>query len=487
MYKKALMVFLLMPLLFSCNTYKKSMSTYCNSILSGDFANAFRELDKNKYLGKKRNELLYLFEQGRLNHLAGNYEKSNYFFNAADDFIDEDSKKALDLAVGNLVNPAMENYHGEEFEKFMINFYKGINYIELNKHQDALVEARKITLANDCLSEKYKENTSRYNKDAFALNLQGMLYEMAGEINNAFISYRNATDIYLKSGNSYYGVLIPEQLKKDLLRTADLMGFEDERIHYENLFNLKFDKNKIAERELVLFIEQGMAPVKEEAGFTLISTNSSGVFVYNDPSGGVITFPFDFRRYGISDIKLKKIKSFRVALPAYRATSLPESALRISSGNNDYQAETAQDFNDLAVSVLRERFFSELTKAATRYLVKKLVEKGSEKAAENIASQILQKKENPNATEEEKERERKANEQKAQTIGAVVGLMVNVSNTVTEKADTRSWLGLPASISYVRIPLSAGEQTITVSNSRRIKQLNISGENGVQIRSVFMN
>jgi hypothetical protein len=88
--------------------------------------------------------------------------------------------------------------------------------------------------------------------------------------------------------------------------------------------------------------------------------------------------------------------------------------------------------------------------------------------------------------EEEKERERKAIEQKANTVGAVVGLMVNVANTVSEKADTRSWLSLPACVNYVRIPLKPGVQTITVSNSRMKKEIKITGEKGVQIRSVTL-
>ena len=82
--------------------------------------------------------------------------------------------------------------------------------------------------------------------------------------------------------------------------------------------------------------------------------------------------------------------------------------------------------------------------------------------------------------------EQKAIEQKANTVGAVVGLMVNVANTVSEKADTRSWLSLPACVNYVRIPLKPGVQTITVSNSRMKKEIKITGEKGVQIRSVTL-
>ncbi|MEI9808406.1 MAG: hypothetical protein WDO16_11350 [Bacteroidota bacterium] len=63
--------------------------------------------------------------------------------------------------------------------------------------------------------------------------LQGMIYEKNGDINNAFIAYRNAVDVFVKNNNSYYGIRMPEQLKKDLLRTASQNGFVDEISRYE--------------------------------------------------------------------------------------------------------------------------------------------------------------------------------------------------------------------------------------------------------------
>ena len=45
--------------------------------------------------------------------------------------------------------------------------------------------------------------------------LQGLIYEKGNDINNAFIAYRNAADVYLKNDGSYYGTKMPEQLKKE--------------------------------------------------------------------------------------------------------------------------------------------------------------------------------------------------------------------------------------------------------------------------------
>ena len=40
--------------------------------------------------------------------------------------------------------------------------------------------------------------------------------------------------------------------------------------------------------------------------------------------------------------------------------------------------------------------------------------------------------------------------------------MLNKINTITEKADTRNWQTLPYSISYTRIPLTKGENKISL-------------------------
>ncbi|MEI2747767.1 MAG: hypothetical protein V9E88_03275 [Ferruginibacter sp.] len=65
----------------------------------------------------------------------------------------------------------MEAYKGEDFELFMIHYYKALNYLDLGMPDEAVVESRRISLATDRLSDKTKSN--KYSKDAFALNLQG--------------------------------------------------------------------------------------------------------------------------------------------------------------------------------------------------------------------------------------------------------------------------------------------------------------------------
>ncbi len=473
--KRALIVFLLMPFLYSCMSYNKLMGDYYQNVTSHKYEKAINIISKSKLIRKKRNKLLSNFENGRLYFLTNDYQKSNDYLNAADDILESNFKTGKDLALSNLINPMMETYRGEDFEKFLIYFYKALNYSELGKPEDALVEARRITLASDRLDQVVK-NTKKYNIDAFSLNLQGMLYEMGGDINNAFISYRNSVNVYLEKNNSFYGVPIPEQLKADLLRTASQLGFIEEKNRYETIFNKKFNTESQGS-ELILFLEEGGGPVKEETSFTIVYSNGKSFYNFVDQYGVYHSFPFDYIGNGINTTKLSNIGTFRIALPTYRINYPNAAPLSISLNDSSYHAEIAQNINQLSLAMLQERFLSDLTKAIIRYLVKHSTEKGAAKIATNIAEK---KGENSNSTETEK----KKNAENAKKIGDAVGFMMDITNSITEKADTRCWLSLPAYISYVRIPLKEGENSISIDYKGQTKIINISEKKGIQIKSI---
>src|SRR5690606_5625481 len=79
---------------------------------------------------------------------------------------------------------------------------------------EALVEAKRINIKLLEFNEKYSENKNKYSEDAFSQILQGIIYESTGDINNAFIAYRNAYEIYERNNNQYFGVPLPEQLNR---------------------------------------------------------------------------------------------------------------------------------------------------------------------------------------------------------------------------------------------------------------------------------
>ena len=454
------------------------MNDYNINLRNHQYNKAIKNIEHNKLLNHNRNKLIYNFELGRLHYLNNNPKESNQYFNLADDQLEANYKTVKDVVLSNLLNPMMEIYRGEEFEKFMLNYYKSMNYISLGQPDEAVVEARKITLASDRLSEKNK-NPNKYNKDPFAFNLQGMIYEMSGDMNNAFISYRNAANTYIDAGGVYYGTSTPDQLKIDLLKSASAMGFTDEQEKYEQLFNQKLQNNKSEYGELILFCEEGNAPVKTEISFTIVNTGNGNAFQYVDQYGSYVSFPFVYSNYGINNNQLSDIKTFRVAMPQYSIVTKNQISKSVNVNGESQVPQLAQDFNTLAVSVLNERFLTELAKTAARFIVKRATEKGSGKLAENIA--------NSNSKSNETEEEKKKREDRAEAVGNVVSFLVNITNSVTEKADTRCWISLPAYISYMRIPLKEGENTIDINANGKKQTLKINSQKGIQMKSVLLD
>ena len=142
----ALAGLLLMLFLFSCAGYNARIARYYEQVTQQRYEKAYDILDNTKLLRLERNRLLYLLEKGKMAHLLHQYDSSNRYFNEADLFIEDARGSAKDIALGTLLNPMMQTYRGEDFEKFMVHYYKALNYLYLGQMEDALVEARRISL-----------------------------------------------------------------------------------------------------------------------------------------------------------------------------------------------------------------------------------------------------------------------------------------------------------------------------------------------------
>ena len=462
------------------------MNDYYANVKDHNYDKAMRSLEKNKLIKKNRNALLYNLEMGKLYFLKNDAQKSNVYLNRADDMIENNSKSFVDIVTANLLNPMQQAYRGEDFEQFMVHYYKALNYASLGQTEDAVVEARRITLSSNEQANKFLNKEGRYSKDAFALNLQGMIYEMAGDVNNAFIAYRNAADVYLKASNDYYGVKMPQQLQSDLLHTATAMGFTGEGQRYEKLFNVGYTEKNNVTSELILFLEEGQVPTKEEKNF-LLTAGSNGInsFNYIDANGLQSNFNFNAGAYGIAENKLTSLRAFRLAIPAYKVQYLHLANITVNNGIL-YNPQLAQNLNSIATNILQERFVTEIANALARQLAKKLVEKGTRSIAESLAKSN-KKNEGSDTTSAGKEKQKKVNEQRAEVAGEVAGFVVNMFNAATEKADTRNWQSLPAFVSYVRMPLHEGENTITVTYNGQPVTFKVNGRPGLQMKSVVLN
>ncbi|WPU95025.1 hypothetical protein SNE25_05745 [Mucilaginibacter sabulilitoris] len=450
----------LMFLLSGCASYNDRILPYYKNVSAGNYKAAETELDKNSLIQKPRNKLLYLMEKGRIAHLNGDYQNSNKYFNDADQMLDQGLTSATDEAVGVLVNPMEQRYKGEDFEKFMIHYYKALNYQYLHNTEDAIVEARRITLQAQEQGDKFNNKEKRYSNDAFSLMLQGMLYESNNDVNNAFISYRNAAEIYLAAPDkTYYGTTMPLGLQEDVIRTALLNGFTTEADQFEKTFGISYEPQKPAEGgELIFFWENGRAPVKTQVDlfFSLIRNNNGDLF-FTDAAGGLV-IPFN---YGgdRNRVNLKSFESLRVAWPKYIAQTPFYSSAVITSNQDKIPFEKAEDINELAFKTLQQRTLNEMGKVLSRLAVKKIAEYSVRASAKSDG--------------------------KTNSLLEGLGYGIQLYSLLSEKADTRNWQTLPANISYARIPLQKGENqiTLTLKNSRgadETKTITVNGTGRLQ-------
>jgi uncharacterized protein len=410
-------------LFFQCRTYYDRNIDYNNQLQSHNYVGAEKSLDKLKLLQKQRNVLLFVLEKGKVAHLQQNYTASNVYFNQADFLIEDYNKVVKDYLVASTMNSQLSVYKPEEFEKVLIHYYKSLNYLYLNNYEGALVEARRINLKLQQLDDKYTVDKNKYGKDAFGHILMGLIYEASSDIGNAFIAYRNALEIYQSAGNVYMNVALPNQLKKDVIRCAFLNGFTDLQNRYEKEFGMKLNENDFSKKELVLFWENGLSPVKEEwsLNFTVLPGKAGFVTFVNADLG--LNIPFQLNNS--NNVNASDFKMIRVAFPKYTDRQSLYKDITVHLGNKNYKTELIEDVNTIARQTLKDRFANEISSALSRLFVKQVTE---------IALQKQNKE---------------------------LGAILSAVNSTTEQADTRQWQSLPNQISYARIPLEEESKITT--------------------------
>ena len=412
----------------SCRTYYDKVLGYHRDLNNNDFKAAERDLLNTRFLKQKRNQILRYLELGKVFHLQHQYDSSNVYLNKADLLMEEKSVLA-DVSTSVLVNEAITRYHGEDFERVLVNYYKALNYLYLNLNDDALVEAKRINIRLNELADKQIMDGRKYKADAFAHTLQGFVYERLNDYNNAFISYRNAYELYVKNnGTQYLGSELPMQLKIDLINSAHKTGFYTERDEYCTKFNLPFNTVKDTSKHQLLFIwENGLAPIKQQQDIMLFMVKGvAGDVVFSDKSG-TINIPFPLPEKQKNDpASLADLNVIRVAIPTYVDIPLFYKSLDVQVDGKTFSPEMAENVTYIARENLRERFLKELTLTVSRIALKKLAE-------------YQLKKEN-------------------EAAGALLGL----AGALAEKADTRNWQSLPSFISYTRVPVNKGANTINV-------------------------
>jgi len=430
----------------ACATYYDKSKKTEVALLAADYDKAKQTIEHNKFLKKKRNTLLYHLEMGKITHLSGDFDTSNYHLNLADHLMEE-SNPIGDFAISTLANPALQKYRASPYEKIIIHYYKALNYLQLGDIENAVVEARQLNLKEQELFISVKGKDKKYAQDPFGLILMGMIYEADNDFNNAFIAYRNAYEVYLSS--PLYKDKMPHTLMADVARSSKLAG-----IYYKHDSKVKYANSKGDGGELILFWENGLAPIKKEKNiiFTMNKGNKKGLYIFSDASNSiVIPINYDFEssdeNFDPSDIGI-----LRLAYSYYESRSQYNHHAQLSVNGENYGFSLGEDIEKISFQIEKERYLKELGKRLIRMVVKKIAEI-------KIAEQ-----------------------------NEYVGLALGITNLAMEKSDTRNWQSLPNQIHYARIPLKKGDNTIEIKlENGKIMTLHVKGLGKMVFKNVVTN
>lgn len=418
----------------ACASYYQRHFDFNTEFEHGNLEVALEALKRREGDSKGKTRFLYNVNMGLLLSILGKYEESNNHFEKAFLFGEDYRINYLAEVSSYFTNPNVSAYRGEDHEHLMVLYFKAINFLKMNKPQDALVECRRLNIRLNQLNDKYS-SPDKFQRDAFIHLLMGIIYQSTADYNNAFIAYRNAVDVYETEYAKTFGMSAPRQLKIDLLNTASWIGFHEEFEKYKLQFGMHDFQANRSEADLIFFWHNGLGPVKDDwsVNFVINAGSGNSMIFSNDDMN--FSFP-----YIVNDVKdraeLSKLEVFRVAFPRYHERQLYFHSAQIQTDSINYSLELAEDINKIAFHSLKQRMLLEFGKGLLRAALKKAAEHSIRKEDE--------------------------------TLGAVIGLM----NAITEKADTRNWQTLPHSIFYSRIPIKAGVNpvkfTLESNNQRNI-------------------
>jgi hypothetical protein len=438
---RALGVGVLAVLAAGCATYTAKLADLRPQLQRGDYELALATLDKGA--GGKDAVLVWL-ERGMILHQAGRWVESNEAFAAAERTARELEARSLsEGAVSLLTNDQALAYRARPFELGMVPYYRALNYVALGERESALVEARKASLllaqsVDATLGGIERGSTSDFQRtrnDPFLLYFTGMMYDWDGELNDAFIAYRNAAVAY-QDLHRLLALDIPPWLGGDLRRTGRQLGFAAELEQLQEACPIVFAAADSlgpgsaargpapGQGEVVVLVEVGFVPLRRETKLNLPIFESD-----RDDDRRAWAWDLSTRAHGgyvyPNTVRIKYWLT--VAVPGLQAApaAVQFVAVRAPQGGTVAASVAHHPAAAASVTFAAEQptlLFKTVLRGLTKYLATREVDKQ----------------------------------------GRAFGVLANILGAATETADTRSWLTLPERIHLVRLRLPAGVHDLEV-------------------------
>ena len=374
-------------LLQSCASYGSHATTMRDGMLTGHPELSLAIAEKEDL---QQEEVIASLDKGMLRRINNDYSGSNVILEVAKQEIEQLYGISITENLAAVtINETLRGYEGDRYEQLLLHAYMAMNYLQLGQPDGARVEMLQANV-------KMMEWGDEPEEDAFIRYMEGMIYEALGEEDSALISYRKAYTAYKENAGAQYP-LTPELLKKDLLRLLARNGLWSEYKSLKKEFGMAdFKASKASKKfgELVVILNNGLAPIRSEKAIHIFSTEVQS--------------------------------NLRVAFPVYDRPKPSLYLSRISVGKKQRTMETVEDIDALARYSLEQDMPGIMLRATARAVIKYNTQ------------------------------------QTASDQGSIAGLLMTVTNIVTERADTRSWTTLPQEIQLQRALLPIGEHQVQI-------------------------
>ena len=430
-------------LLAGCAGHTSTMRDVRSAMRRGDLEEARSRLAE---AGRGTDDLLFALEDGLLLFYAGEYELSNLRFEFADRRVDDLYTKSITRAALSMVTSDLVlRFEPRGIENFLVNYYSALSYLNLGREEEASVEWRRLAHK---LQFSREQGAAAYLDPPFFNYLAGLGLE-ADDPNDAYISLRHA-----EAGYRRLGMESPPALIGDLVRLATRLGFAD---HVE-VYRSRYGGDTIAsgrgrdsggrarggeQGEVVILIEEGLvAPIEELRAYIPIVEDRAKRLHENGARARIDlarTLAQEYaagRYHGVKKSHAGKrgiAYVIPLAFPVYGRGVPAFARLDARVGPEGTTGAAALNITALQGFAFGDRLLGIYAKTIARALVK------------YAAVAMIQ---------DEME------EKHGEAAGDVAGILTNIVNVATERADTRAWLGLPHRIWMARVRVPPGRHDV---------------------------